>query len=446
MEIAIIYSEIDPAGVNIRNHLLPLLGLDAVPETPGATVPFAGHKVRFIGAKGRLIHEEGLDARAGADLIIFISRHTSQHPFPALTVHVTGNFRDAALGGRPRQLARAAPAWMHAVLTRLAATAPEGFRVSYEVTHHGPTDLTTPSFFVEIGSTEEEWVRDDAGRAVAESVAGALRDGPTALTVLAGFGGNHYAARQTDIALSTRAAWGHIAHTREVGMLDAEQVRRITAMSGAHAAYIDRKALPGKDLSHITTLLDECGIPRLSESELRQMGDLSPGTYLAFRARAAEESKEARLRVMGISGDGIPVRVAVPADLLEEALKMDEAGLLGLIQDIPVAGITTSSGRQLPVFLTFTGLEGQVLHLLITSCVKILVNDGSTSVSGDTITIRRVRFNPRRAAELGVPKGPLFGRLAAGHQIDIGGTVITPSMVSDVSEQVIHVPGLESYL
>ena len=443
VDIAILYSEIDPAGINIRDHLLSEMGLDAMPVAP---VAFAGHRFRFIGVMGRLIHEEGLDARAAADLIIFISRHTSQHPFPALTVHVTGNFRDAALGGAPRQLARAAPAWMHAVLLRLAAAAPEGFRVSYEVTHHGPTDLMTPSFFVEIGSTEQEWVRDDAGRAVAQSIAGTLRDGPSALALLIGFGGNHYAARQTDIACSTRAAWGHIAHTREVGMLDSEMVRRMAVMSGAQAAYIDRKALPGRDLAHITTLLDECGIPRLSESELRQMGDLSSGTYLAFRARAAEESKEARLRVMGISGDGIPVRVAVPADLLEEALKMDEAGLLGLIQDIPAAGITTSSGRQLPVFLTFTGLDGQVLHLLITSCVKILVNDGSTSVSGDTIIIRRVRFNPRRAAELGVPKGPLFGRLAAGHEIEIGGFVITSPMVSDVSEQVIHVPGLESYL
>lgn len=443
MDIAIIYSEIDPAGINIRDHLLPELGLEEVPDGP---VPFAGHRIRFIGAKGRLIHEEGLDARAAADLIIFISRHTSREPVPALTVHVTGNFRDAALGGAPRQLARAAPAWMHAVLLRLATAAPDGFRVSYEVTHHGPTDLATPSFFVEIGSTEEEWVRDDAGGAVAQSVAAALRDGPSARIVLTGFGGNHYAARQTDIALATHAAWGHIAHTREVGLMDAEMIRLMSAMSGADAAYIDRKALSGEDLAHITALLDECGIVRLSESELRQMGALPFSTYCAFRARAAGESEGARLKILGISGEGFPVRVSIPPDLFDQAVKTDENLFWDLIRDIPAAGITTQSGRPLPVFLTLHGHEAQVLHLLITSCVKILVNDGSTTVSGDTITIRRVRFNPRRAAELGVPKGPLFGRLAAGHEIEIGGTVITPSMVSDVSEQVIHVPGLESYL
>ncbi|MBT8508193.1 hypothetical protein AZH53_07215 [Methanomicrobiaceae archaeon CYW5] len=429
--------------MNIRDHLLHEMGLDEVPE---GAVPFAGHHVRFIGAKGRLIHEEGLDARAAADLIIFISRHTSKNPVRALTVHVTGNFRDAALGGAPRQLARAAPEWMHAVLLRLAASAPDGFRVSYEVTHHGPTDLATPSFFVEIGSTEEEWVREDAGRAVAQSVAGALHDGPSACVVLTGFGGNHYAARQTEIAIATRAAWGHIAHTREVGMLDAEMIRRMTAMSGADAAYIDRKALSRDDLAHVMTLLDDCGIVRLSESELRQMGDLPFSTYCAFRARAAEESDGARLIILGISGEGFPVRLSIPPDLFDEALKIDENLFWDLIRDIPAAGITTQSGRPLPVFFAFAGHEVQVLHLLITSCVKILVNDGSTTVSGDSITIRRVRFNPRRAAELGVPKGPLFGRLAAGHEIEIGGTVITPSMVSDVSEQVIHVPGLESYL
>ena len=34
-----------------------------------------------------------------ADLIIFISRHASVHRTPCLTVHVTGNYETADLGG-----------------------------------------------------------------------------------------------------------------------------------------------------------------------------------------------------------------------------------------------------------------------------------------------------------------------------------------------------------
>ena len=91
---------------------------------------------------------------------------------------------------------------------------PPGYDACYEVTHHGPTELRLPSFFVEIGSTEKEWIDDKAGLAVAESV---LLADPGPAIPLIGFGGTHYARRQTEIALSTQGAFGHIAHTREIG-------------------------------------------------------------------------------------------------------------------------------------------------------------------------------------------------------------------------------------
>ncbi|HZD42510.1 MAG TPA: D-aminoacyl-tRNA deacylase, partial [Methanomicrobiales archaeon] len=207
MKIALVSSRQDAAGVNIRRHTLELL--EEEKRSDPVWIPME--------VEGRLIHQDGIDRDLSVDLIIFLSRHSSEKPIPVLTVHATGNFHAAALGGRAGELSPTAPAWMHAILRNLARHAPQGYRVSYEVTHHGPTDLVIPFLFVEIGSTAVEWADPQAGLAVARSV---LTAAPIDAVNLIGFGGNHYAARETEIALRSRGAFGHIAHSREVGSLD----------------------------------------------------------------------------------------------------------------------------------------------------------------------------------------------------------------------------------
>ena len=129
---------------------------------------------------------------------------------------------------------------MQATLRALARHCPGNYRVSYEITHHGPTGLTHPSFFVEIGSTEKEWADRGCRPAVAEAV---LEVTLTNAVPLIGFGGTHYAVRETGISLATRGAFWHIAHTREIASLDEDMCRSMIERSGAVAAYIDRKAL-----------------------------------------------------------------------------------------------------------------------------------------------------------------------------------------------------------
>jgi len=436
MKIAFVSSMQDKAGQNIRHHLVQLLDAD------GTTWREQERSYEFIDVAERLIHAEGIDRKTDADLVIFISRHSSVNPVPILTVHITGNFRDAELGGTARTLAPAAPAMMQATLRSLARHCPEGYRVSYEVTHHGPTDLSLPSFFVEIGSTEKEWTDPAAGLAIAQSVLSAVPQDPVPLI---GFGGTHYAARETEIALTSRGAFGHIAHTREVATLDETMIKAMMEKSGAVAVYIDRKALNREDLNRLSGMLAATGIPRLSESEILSMGHLPWEQYHAARDMADQLSAGSRIYVHDLQGDSPLTLVQIDPVLLGETIKSDEPGLVKGLGSLPVIHLATQDNRMLPAFITSDKHTSQIINDLNTLCVKIIRSKEITATEKDRLIITKVRFDPHKARELGIPAGPFFKQLAGGQAVEIDGRTITPGMVSSCSDITIHIPGLEKF-
>jgi D-aminoacyl-tRNA deacylase len=435
MKIALVNSRQDKAGSNIRHHIEYLLD-----NRSGEPLPEPVRMYDFYEVDERLIHAEHIDDRIDADLLLFLSRHSSVNPVPVLTVHVTGNYGAAELGGTPGTLAPAAPGMMQATLRALARHCPEGYRVSYEVTHHGPTALRLPSFFVEIGSTEKEWTDPVAGRAVAASVLSAVPQDPVPLI---GFGGTHYAARETEIALTSRGAFGHIAHTREVAALDREMVQEMTRQSGAAAAYIDRKALNREDLNRLIGMLDALEIPRLSESEIAALGHLPWDTYCAIRKMADAVVPSARCFIHDLKGAGEPVLVRANPVLLAETVKSDEPGLLKMLANLPVVHLSTANNRLLPEFITFTQHSPEIINDLNTLCVKIIRSKEITATERDYLIVTKVRFDPQKARELGVLPGPSYRELAGGRPVEADGRTITPEMVSSCSEVRIHIPGLE---
>ena len=312
---------------------------------------------------------------------------------------------------------------MQATLRSLARHCPEGYRVSYEVTHHGPTGLSRPSFFVEIGSTEKEWTDPVAGKAVAESLLSASPQSPVPLI---GFGGTHYAARETDIALSSRGAFGHIAHTREVPGLDEEIVSAMVEKSGAVAAYIDRKALGREDLDRLAGILDRLKIIKLSESEITGVGHLSWETYISARVLAEAESPGGRCYVHDLHGGEALVRVAVDSVLLSETVKADELALIKNLDSLPLIHLSTRDNRLLPVFLTNEEHSSHIINDLNTLCVKIIRSKEITATERDHLIIQKVRFDPHKARELGVSAGPFYKDLSSGRPVEIDGRLITP--------------------
>jgi D-aminoacyl-tRNA deacylase len=217
------------------------------------------------------------------------------------------------------------------------------------------------------------------------------------------------------------------------------------AKSGAVAAYIDRKALDNKDLNRLSEMLNRLSITRLSESEIMAMGHLSWDTYRAVREMAEKISPGARCYPHNLLGEGTLCRVRVNPDLMNETVKSDEACLIKSLDNIAVVHISTRDNRLLPEFITFENHSSQIINDLNTLCVKIIRNKEITATEKETLIIHKVRFDPHKARELGVPAGSSFKHLASGQEVVINGRVITPDMVSSFSEIKIHIPGLEKF-
>src|SRR5687767_11026915 len=116
---------------------------------------------------GNLLTLENINDRYPlADVFIFLSKHRSDSSIPTLTCHFTGNFSaDNSYGGNPRQIAISYPSLQKGYLKAITAAAkqkvPE-YEVIIEATHHGPTSLTKPVSFVEMGPSEKQWPDEHA--------------------------------------------------------------------------------------------------------------------------------------------------------------------------------------------------------------------------------------------------------------------------------------------
>ncbi|MBC7129044.1 MAG: transposase [Thermoplasmatales archaeon] len=141
------------------------------------------------------------------DTLVFASRHASLQNRKTLSVHAIGNFGIAEYGGKDGKLVKCSPLLMLSALKILKEKNLGDYEVCYEATHHGPY-LEKPSFFIEVGSTKEEWNDEKACKAIAETI---LEMNEEKAKVAIGIGGGHYAPRFSEIAIEKNVAFGHIA-------------------------------------------------------------------------------------------------------------------------------------------------------------------------------------------------------------------------------------------
>ena len=244
----IVFSSNDLAGKNIAGHLIASGFSPSAPvkSSGGGLEAWEKDGIRLVQVPARLATECDFLATnpvSRTDLIVFASRHRSESGAPCLTVHATGNYgQKAEYGGRPGELALTSAKALACAYRFLEKNKTPGFEPYIEATHHGPTTLPAPSIFVEVGSTENEWIMDAPAKAVAGAILHACRNyAKEKGTVAIGFGGTHYAAKFAKNA--GEYSFSHIAPKYAIDDIDAAMVGQMIEKTSepVECAVIDWK-------------------------------------------------------------------------------------------------------------------------------------------------------------------------------------------------------------
>jgi len=270
----IVTSSEDNASMNIRARLIEKTGWTEKGVFDGNPV-LAKDDFTMVQVNKIHLDEDYVDDRAAQSLgvrpevVIFASRHRAESRIPTLTVHPIGNYSTAEFGGKPGTLNPSSPHLMTSALRTLRTAAQGmGFNVSFETTHHGPI-LNSPAFYIEIGSYEELWGREDAARAIAESILSVRDDGyPVVVCV----GGGHYAPRFSEVALARKVSIGHMAANYAVDSLNESLIRHMAEKSaGARKVYFHKKAMAKPKYRELRERFALCGLEEISSDDLEQI-------------------------------------------------------------------------------------------------------------------------------------------------------------------------------
>ena len=276
-KILLVASKSDLAGMNIYDKLL---GLDEW-EDAGVFEESGVCKLRdfmLTTIAEHQLYRDGIDKsfreKTGIPVscVVYLSKHRSESNMKSLTVHPIGNFGKAEFGGKEKTLVPSMPNLMTSTLRALkkeAKAASLDYNVSFEATHHGP-HLGTPTFYIEIGSSEPEWKDEKAATAITKALLGAPEE---KYTVAIGVGGGHYAPRITDVALGNKIAFGHILPSYAVDGIDDSMLEQcLEKTKNAKLAYLHRKAMKKPDIRRLEEWFEGHGIKVVREEELEKIG------------------------------------------------------------------------------------------------------------------------------------------------------------------------------
>jgi D-aminoacyl-tRNA deacylase len=225
-------------------------------EYPNITLHISDNNLLFL---------EGLDYKyPNTSCFIFLSQHRSQANIPALTCHSTGNFGKNVFGGKEKELGISCPWIQKQYLIELNNKRDNvpSYDIIIESTHHGPTSLDKPILFIEIGSTEKEWIDENAANTVCSSLFKVItKENSVCKKVGIAIGGTHYPTKFNKLLLDSEYGLGAVAAKHDLPFLDNFLIEQMIHRNIEKVTYalVDVKGL-GKEKSRVMTLLEKCEI------------------------------------------------------------------------------------------------------------------------------------------------------------------------------------------
>ena len=273
----LVTSERDSASLNMKQVFIDEYGFESTRELFENNAIYEDSKGnKLITTKKDMIHCSHLSHYFDPEVFIFCSRHRSQSGKPALLVHSTGNFNDdTSFGGQPFSLSISAPSLVRQALIALHRERNSKnlheFDVTLEVTHHGPTELTRPVVFIELGSDENFWNHKEGARAVVSAINACLKT-PLDCSSVIGFGGTHYASKFNKLVLEREVTIGHILPKYALDNINESVVRQMIERCSCHVenAVIDWKGTNASQKEHLFPILENLGVDVIRAKDIEK--------------------------------------------------------------------------------------------------------------------------------------------------------------------------------
>lgn len=263
LKSVIVCSLNDPAGTNIRERLIEGYGFKDNGAFFDSYPIYENERFYLACSHKEVIFIDDVESHFGKSKYYFASKHWAESGIPALTSHITGNFGPNEFGGKAGEISTYSPDMLKRYMQELNSSRnkiPSKYQLTLEATHHGPTSLLSPSVFVELGATMNEWKDVETARFIAEAIVQSEKSSKEFRKRAIAIGGTHYPSKFNELVFGDEVAVGPIVPKHALQFFNQDILSQMMKKSAEpiNLIAVDMKGL-GKFKEQVMNILKDSG-------------------------------------------------------------------------------------------------------------------------------------------------------------------------------------------